>query len=232
VAVPYFISGVGLDDGNLALLELVTQVLVALGKPFFIMADWNFEPAMLSGSDWLRSVGGSIVSSGRPTCTMMGSASEIDFGVASAQWIVKPSASLFEPWTPSPHTAVLMQMPWTQPVVVIEVCRKPKTFPVRPPFGPFHDEVISTAPQSDLLCAMPVAKDVLEAAASSMYGDMDKELATKYGVDLVDCKGKPTGFGGRDADMGTKFVPIFKALHGISGGNHVSAFLSTNGCAD
>jgi len=62
VSVLYRISGVGLDDDNLRLLEMVTQVLLALGKPFCILADWNSEPTKLKDIDWLRSVGGSIIS--------------------------------------------------------------------------------------------------------------------------------------------------------------------------
>jgi len=186
VVVLYFISGVGLNDDNLRLLQTVTLVLAALGKPFCILADWNFEPATLVDSGWLGSVVGSVVAPGRPTCTMLGSATEIDFGVFSAQWIVKPTASLFEPWTPGPHTAVLFCLPCVQPVVNIEVMRKPRTFPIRRPFGPFRREVDPIDAGGDPLCTMPVGNDVLAAAAADIYNRIDLELSDKYGIPLLE----------------------------------------------
>jgi len=155
----------------------------------------------------------------------MGSATELDYVVVSAQWITKPSATLCQPWTPSPHTAILLKMPWFQPVVFVGVMRKPKTFLVRPPYGPFYDERIPSGAGNDQLCKMPVSNETLAAAASEVYSSIDTELATEYGVDLIDAKSRPTaGYGGRGTDLGRELVPVFEAVHGIAGGNHVSAF--------
>ena len=136
VVVLYLVSGVGLNEENLSILEMVASVLITLKKPFLIMADWNFEPKVLKESSWCEGVGASIADPGRPTCLQGDAARVYDYVVYSSHFIAKPSAKLYDAWTPSPHTAVLFQVPWKQTIPQITVFRKPRSFPACEPFDP------------------------------------------------------------------------------------------------
>ena len=131
VAILYLEDSSGMGETNMAILEQLASLLWALKKPFCIMADWDNEPEAFKGSGWVDSIGGTIVESGRPTCLQGDTARVYDYCVVSSHWLVPPTATLYEPWAPGPHTGILIEVPWNQPRVLVEVLRKPKTFPER-----------------------------------------------------------------------------------------------------
>ena len=94
------------------------------------------EVCVLTDSGWLAAVGGTVVSTGRPTCTQNGSASELDFAVFSRHWTGIPKAELYEDFVPSPHTAVAFAFPGVLPVVSVEVLQRPQVFPAAHSYGP------------------------------------------------------------------------------------------------
>ena len=125
----YLQDSSGLGEVNMAILEQIASLLCALKKPFCIMEDWNVQPDVLRQGGWIDSIGGVIIEAGRPTCLQADTARTYDYCVISSHWILRPAATLYEPWAPGPHTAVMFEVPWKQPRVMIEVARKPKTFP-------------------------------------------------------------------------------------------------------
>ena len=141
------------------------------------MADWNVIPDVLLNGGWVTSIGGQIAEPGGPTCIQADSLKEYDYAVASSQWIVPPQASLYEPWSPSPHTAVIVEMPFRQPNLNITMLRKPKTFPAEAPFGPYlEDDKPSDSRGFDL---HNDTIDCTEKAVTHMYNEIETELAIK-----------------------------------------------------
>ena len=190
VVVLYLVTGIGLAGQNLEILDELAIFLNAVGKPFVVLADWNFNPGDLKESGWLAAVGGTVVSSGRPTCTQNGSASELDFAVFSRHWTGMPTVELYEDFVPSPHTAVALAFPGVLPVVSVEVLQRPRVFPAAHPYGPEPQPVPERdVVDLDLGCDLdtPVLpRDVIDAAASTWYTAAENELALRYGISLAD----------------------------------------------
>ena len=138
-----------------------------------MMGDWNVTPETLDESGWVTSIGGAFVDSGRPSCLQGDAARNYDYCVVSSHWVHRPTASLYEAWAPGPHTAVLFEVPWDQPRVMVEVVRKPKTFPERQPFGPFKLDVKDCSQRGYDLKAMPVPLCVISSAAGCMYEEIE-----------------------------------------------------------
>ena len=226
--VAYLHDSIGLAELNLAILAQIAAVLVGLGKPYFILADWNITPEVLNSGGWLNGIGARVCEAGRPTCIQGDTCRTYDYAAVSAHWLETPKASLYESWAPGPHTAILFEMPFLQPTVMVTAIRKPKTFPAQPPYGPFRED---TKPTSDrgFRFADGNGTDDLEKACVVMYKELEIELADKYAVDAVSTEERHgrtirNPYTGRGTDLGTKSVPIFQVNHGISSGNHVSAF--------
>ena len=98
-----------------------------------IMADWNVDPDVLNESGWPNGIGGQVCEAGRPTCMQGDSCRVYDYAVASAHWLVTPKATLYEPWAPGPHTAIIFEMPFQQPNLLVTAVREPKTFSAQTP---------------------------------------------------------------------------------------------------
>ena len=228
IVVAYLHDSIGLKDLNLALLQEIASVLIALGKPYIILADWNITPDVLVAGEWPNGIGGKICEAGRPTCMQGDSCKAYDYAVTSAQWIHPPTATLYEPWAPGPHTAVLFEMPFKQPNILVTAIRKPKTFPAQAPHGPFREDDKPTGDRGLRLEGGSGTEDLADAC-TIMYAEIERELADKYAVDidtLVVHKGKATRnpYTGRGIDLGTMKVPIFQLCHGVAGGNQTSCF--------
>ena len=64
----YFWCSEGASQRNIMLLLCIGQHIRQLHGPWILAADFNFPPSVLQSTGWLRLVGGSIRSTGQPTC--------------------------------------------------------------------------------------------------------------------------------------------------------------------
>jgi len=64
----YLKDAVGLDEGNMDVLQAVAGLLKVLVGPWIVGGDWNVPPAALLASGWLALVGGVLVAQEDPTC--------------------------------------------------------------------------------------------------------------------------------------------------------------------
>jgi hypothetical protein len=81
--VAYLVDTVGLDGTNRNLMQQIAAVLYALGKPFVILADWNFNPEVLHQYGWLQTIKGYVVAPARPTCLAKEASNTYDYAVCS-----------------------------------------------------------------------------------------------------------------------------------------------------
>ncbi|CAK0833333.1 unnamed protein product, partial [Prorocentrum cordatum] len=64
----YFWCNEGASQRDLELLQCIAQRVRQLHGPWILAADFNFPPAVLESTGWLRLAGGAIVSTGLATC--------------------------------------------------------------------------------------------------------------------------------------------------------------------
>eukprot|EP00973_Karenia_brevis_P034921 4818910-Karenia_brevis.AAC.1 len=59
-----------MSSRNIDMLQCIAQIIKQLHGPWILAADFNFTPAALEKSGWLRLVGGQVHTPGQATCNL------------------------------------------------------------------------------------------------------------------------------------------------------------------
>ena len=173
VSCAYFKSDSGLTEYNRGLLA---KVGVALSFPgIHVMgADWNFSPAVLEASDFLRKLGMRCVAPRRATCVTASSSSTLDYFLVSHEmYQMTAEVAVDGGHVPIPHRPVQLKL--VDDAVNLEqlVFLSPMRLPTERPFGPRR-------PQKDWDSPTFVAKAALLAAKTASVTEAEAVLSLAY----------------------------------------------------
>ena len=140
-------------------------------------------PATLHESGWTASVGGRIISAGRPTCISTTSAREIDFFDTSARF-EQATAVLDDDVCTRPHRPVCLRVRGRPSGSMVRALRKPKSFPADKVFGPG----LPTPDWSDVQreCDGASEGDSLDQACRLWLQRYEEELGIHFGFQGLD----------------------------------------------
>ena len=195
IAVVYLHDSEGASADNMKILNDVTRALLALGRPYLIMGDWNLEPQELHATNIPDGFGMDPVCCGEPTCYTPlpdgGSCDkQFDYAMASHHWQDKCTAAKINGMVFTPHVVLMVTVPGRIKNEEIEVLKRPKPFPRALPKGP------SDRPDPKEMSAWKChrAGTSVDELGAMFYREAETQLAKAYAISLVD---QPK-YGGRE----------------------------------